>query len=257
MKLSSPGTSILSLLLAASLTQAWPKPFDKIGSLVLRQDSSSTDGSSSASASQTAAQSSDASSSAADSTITSGASASASGSSASASGSAAATTGASGSKETGKATKTNKSSSQAAKTTDFDPRLPPGGVQMMSPAPTEGSQYFKVGDFVTFKWNYTSLSVTPSAIDIMASCSLNSQLYTLALNQSVKETGAVTWDTGEYQRTASLNGQPPLAVETYTLVIYDAALSVSATAKAGYLGAFDQYTFGMYTPQPYVPLNGE
>ena len=214
--------------------------------------------SSSTSASSTAAQTSDSSSDAAKSTITSDPSnsASASGSSASASGSAAATTGASGSKETGKASKTDKSSSQAAKTTDFDPRLPPGGVQMVSPAPTEGSQYYKVGDFVTFKWNYTSLSVTPSAVDIMASCSLNSHLYTLALNQSVKETGAVTWDTGNYQRAASMNGQPPLVVETYTLVIYDAALSVSATAKAGYLGAFDQYTFGMYTPLPYVPLNG-
>lgn len=124
---------------------------------------------------------------------------------------------------------------------------------MITPAATEGSQFYKVGDYVTFKWNYTSLSVTPSAIDVMASCTANNQLYTIALNQSVDPTGAVTWDTGKYQKTASV----PLVVETYTLVIYDAALDATATAKAGYLGVFDQYQFGMYTPQEYTPLNGK
>lgn len=124
---------------------------------------------------------------------------------------------------------------------------------MVTPAATEGSQYYKVGDFVTFKWNYTSLSVTPSAIDVMASCSENHQMYTIALNQSVDATGAVTWDTGKYQKTASI----PLVVETYTLVIYDAAQDATATAKAGYLGSFNQFQFGMYTPQEYTPLNGE
>jgi len=124
---------------------------------------------------------------------------------------------------------------------------------MITPNIMSGAQYYKIGDFVTFAWNYTSLLATPTAINIMATCSENSQLYTLAMNQTVgNSTGAVTWDTGSYQATAASD---PLLTETYTLIIYDAASSISATAQAGYLAVYDQYTFGMYTPQPYTPLS--
>jgi len=122
---------------------------------------------------------------------------------------------------------------------------------MVTPNALAASQYYKIGDHVTFGWNYTSLSVTPSAIDIFASCSVASHAFPIAMNQSVGPSGAVTWDTGKYQSTATV----PLLTETYTLVIYDAAKGVSATPKAGYLGVFDQFTFGMYSPQPYTPLN--
>ncbi|KAK4993051.1 hypothetical protein LTR66_006121, partial [Elasticomyces elasticus] len=71
--------------------------------------------------------------------------------------------------------------------------------------------------------------------------------YTIATNQSVKATGAVTWDTGAYQETA-------LLTQKYTLIIHDAAKDVSATAQAGYLATYQQFTFGMYTPQPYTPM---
>jgi len=124
---------------------------------------------------------------------------------------------------------------------------------MVTPAAIAPSQYYKIGDYVTFAWNYTSLSVTPSAIDILASCSLNQQLYTISLNQSVGPTGAVTWDTGEYQATATI----PLLTETYTLVIYDAGQDITSIPQAGYLAVQDQFQFGMYSPQPYTPLNGE
>lgn len=123
---------------------------------------------------------------------------------------------------------------------------------MVTPAVIAGPQYYKIGDHVTFAWNYTSLSVTPSYIDVLASCSMNSQMYTITANQSVDPTGAVIWDTGNYQASATV----PLLTETYTLVVMDAQLDISATAKAGYLGVSDQYTFGMYVPQPYTPLNG-
>jgi len=122
---------------------------------------------------------------------------------------------------------------------------------MLTPAAVAPSQYYRIGEYVTFAWNYTSLSVTPTAIDVLASCSLNSQLYTIALNQSVQPTGAVTWDTGEYQATASI----PLLTETYTLVIYDASEDITSTPQAGYLAVQDQFQFGMYSPQPYTPLN--
>jgi hypothetical protein len=124
---------------------------------------------------------------------------------------------------------------------------------MVTPGVFAGAQYYKIGDHVTFAWNYTSLEVTPSYIDVLASCSINSQVYTIAANQSVAPTGAVTWDTGDYQATATV----PLLTETYTLVVMDAALDMSATPQAGYLGVSDQYTFGMYVPQPYTPLNGK
>ena len=124
---------------------------------------------------------------------------------------------------------------------------------MVTPAAISGSQYYKVGDFVTLAWNYTSLSVTPTAIDILASCSAAQATYTLALNQSVQETGKIIWDTGKFQKTATQQ----LLTNTYTLIIYDADSSISSTPKAGYLGVYDQFTFGMYTPQAYTPWNGK
>lgn len=124
---------------------------------------------------------------------------------------------------------------------------------MLTPAVVAGAQYYKIGQQVTFVWNYTSLEATPTAVNIMATCTANKQLYTIAANQTVgNSTGVVTWDTGAYQSTALAE---PLLTETYTLVIYDAASSISATAQAGYLDTFDTYTFGMYVPQAYVGLD--
>ncbi len=60
----------------------------------------------------------------------------------------------------------------------------------------------------------------------------------------------MTWDT-----RPSATVTAPFLTEKYTLMIYDAAKGVSATAQAGYLGTFNQLVFGMYTPQPYVPLD--
>lgn len=153
----------------------------------------------------------------------------------------------SGADETDKPSTTGRNST---KTTAIDPRLPPGGVQMITPAAIEGQQYYKVGDFITFEWNYTSLSVTPSAVDVLASCSLNSATYTISANMSVEETGKIIWDTGE--SAAATN---PFPVASYTLVIHDSSADVTDVPKAGYLGSYNQYVFGMYTPQPYVPLN--
>jgi hypothetical protein len=120
---------------------------------------------------------------------------------------------------------------------------------MLTPAPLSGSQYYKIGDYVTFGWNYTSLIATPSAINIVATCTANNRLYTVAVNQIVSNaTQAVTWDTNAYQTG---NPTAPLLTETYTLIIYDAASSMSAVPQAGYLAPFNQFSFGMYTPQPY------
>ncbi|KKY24453.1 hypothetical protein UCRPC4_g02411 [Phaeomoniella chlamydospora] len=227
---------LLLSLIALSSAWSWPSAPQQLGNLILERDDASSSDAQAASSTAVAAASSGAKASATAEATSTAASSDA------AATTAAETTGASGTKTT----KTSKTTSASIASTDS-----PGGVEMLEPATTAASTYYKIGDYVTFKWNYTSLSVTPTGIDIMASCSANDQLYTIALNQSVDATGAVTWDTGGYQSTATI----PLLTETYTLVIYDAAQDVSATASAGHLDAAETFAFGMYIPQAYTPLN--
>jgi hypothetical protein len=123
---------------------------------------------------------------------------------------------------------------------------------MITPAATAASQYYKIGDWVTFAWNYTSLSATPSAVNIVASCSQNQHTYTLAMNQSFQATPSILWDTSSYQKP----GQQPLLTNQYTLIVWDAAEAVTAAPRAGYLGSYNSFRFGMYEPQPYQPFSG-
>lgn len=122
---------------------------------------------------------------------------------------------------------------------------------MITPAAIAGEQFYKVGDWVTFAWNYTSLSVTPSYIDVMASCTANQATYTIAVNMSASNT-QILWDTKN-----TPTGQAPFLTEQYKLLIYDSDSNPSAAPQAGYLAAFNQLTFGMYTPQPYVGWAGK
>lgn len=134
------------------------------------------------------------------------------------------------------------------KATSFDPRLPAGGISMLTPNALAGDAFYRVGQWVTFAWNYTSLSVTPTAIDIMASCTDNQAMYTIAVNHSAKAT-QVLWNTGDQP-----SGQPPFLTSKYNLIIYDSDSSVSAAPQAGYLGVFKGLSFGMYTLQPYADV---
>ncbi|KAJ6082371.1 hypothetical protein N7499_007245 [Penicillium canescens] len=154
--------------------------------------------------------------------------------------------------ETTSGTKTGstKTKTTATSSISIDPAAGAGGVSMITPGSLSTS-YYKIGEDVTFVWNYTSLSVTPSAVNVVASCSMNKQEYTLTSNMSVKATGSVVWDTGKYQSSATI----PLLTATYTLFVYDASKEIDDTASAGYLGSQNGYSFGMYTPQPYTPLN--
>jgi hypothetical protein len=117
---------------------------------------------------------------------------------------------------------------------------------MITPAPTLGSQLYKIGDNITWAWNYTDVSATPTAIDVLVSIS-TTQVWTLTQNMTFAPTATFTWDTSDY---ASAVNQP-LGTEQYTLVIYDAQSAVTAAGEAGYLAAFNGFQFGMYTPQPY------
>jgi hypothetical protein len=152
--------------------------------------------------------------------------------------------------QTGSARRT--STESKAQTTEYDPRLPAGGVAMITPSVMDGEQYYKIGDFVTFAWNYTSLEATPTAVNVMATCTANNELYTIAVNQTVTNaTQSAIWDTGAYQSNALA---VRLLTSKYTLIIYDAASSISANARPGYLAVYNQYSFGMYEKQSYVPL---
>jgi hypothetical protein len=154
-------------------------------------------------------------------------------------------------KETASGTKKpsgSKTTGKGSKSTSFDARLPAGGLTMVTPNALAGTQFYKVGDWVTFAWNYTSLSVTPTAIDVLASCTANQATYTIAVNMSATET-EVLWNTKN-----TPEGQAPFLTENYKLLIYDSDLSATAAPRAGYLGAFSGFTFGMYLPQEYISL---
>lgn len=146
-----------------------------------------------------------------------------------------------------------KTTSKPNPTKSYDARLPAGGISMITPAPAQGQQFYKIGEWVTMAWNYTSLKATPSAVDILASCQANQATYTLAVNQSIEATQLVLWDTKAYQDDAQKNGKTPLLTEKYTLIVYDSESSISAAPRAGYLGTSNNHIFGMYEPQEYVP----
>ncbi|RVX68703.1 hypothetical protein B0A52_07589 [Exophiala mesophila] len=218
----------LLFLISSSAAWPWPAKFDIDRFLVGRQEQRPSD-----SASNTAAATDETS-------ATSRTSASGTGSSATITGSATSARSGSGTTNT-----------RSTQTTPIDPRKPPGGISLITPAPIDGPQYYKVGTMIPFQWNYTSLLVTPKAIDVLASCAINSATYTIASNMSVEETGAILWDTGNFPATSS----QPFPVASYTLIVHDSDRDISDVPSAGHLGAYAQYVFGMYTGQPYVPLN--
>lgn len=150
-------------------------------------------------------------------------------------------------------TKTDTSTKSKSETTttsiSINPAAAAGGISMITPA-SSSTSYYRIGQNVTFVWNYTSLSVTPSYVNVVASCSLNSETYTISSNMSVKPTGSVVWDTD-----ASMT--VPLLTATYTLYVYDASKSLGDIPSAGYLSSLIGYDFGMYINQAYTPLNRE
>ena len=121
---------------------------------------------------------------------------------------------------------------------------------MLTPA-TAATTYYKVGNNITFGWNYTSLSNEPKAIDVYVTCPANSATYTISNNMTFHTSAKVFWDTLPEQ-----TGDNPLLTEHYTLVIHDAAKDPSQMASAGNLGAYSQFRFAMYTPQTYQNLSG-
>jgi hypothetical protein len=125
---------------------------------------------------------------------------------------------------------------------------------MATPNLLTGSQYYKVGDWVTFGWNFTSMQIKPSAVNVLATCSQASALWTIAANASYETSMKVLWDTNQYKTKQT----PQLVMATYTLLIENANEAVAtAIQHPGQLGTVNSFQFGMYLPQPYVPYSGE
>jgi len=74
---------------------------------------------------------------------------------------------------------------------------------MVTPGVMDGYQIYKIGETLTFAWNYTDVKVTPTAINVVAFCQDNQHDFTITGNVSAQQT-KVLWDTGEYQSTATV-----------------------------------------------------
>ncbi|KAF9875640.1 hypothetical protein CkaCkLH20_07021 [Colletotrichum karsti] len=154
--------------------------------------------------------------------------------------------------QTGTAKGTGTNTESDSSQTTFDARDPVGSVEMIEPARTAAAiNLYKIGDYVTWKWNYTNVQSNPTAVDVLISCSSRTQAWTLTQNMSFVEPATYTWDTS----VQATDPSAPLGNDEYTLIIYDAESQVTATAAAGFLGSSNALKFGMYKPQEYQPLN--
>lgn len=122
---------------------------------------------------------------------------------------------------------------------------------MLTPTALPGSTpLYKIGNEIEWGWNYTSLRGTPTAIDVIASCSKASTTWVLASNMTFATSANFTWDTSK----EADDNDNPLLTELYTLIVKDSDAEMSDTPEAGYLGVYSGFTFGLYAPQPYTPM---
>jgi hypothetical protein len=148
----------------------------------------------------------------------------------------------------------SQTSSSAAKTTShttYNVVDAAGSVVMMTPVTTTGTALYKIGEYITWGWNYTGLQGTPTAVDLLVSCSTATRTWTLTQNMTFETKGSYTWDSAAFQ---SAQIQNPLLTAMYTMILYDSDNTISATAEAGYLAVYSGFSFGLYAPQTYTPL---
>lgn len=243
MKAAHFTAAILSLAPVAS-AYAWPEWLPALDALVVRQNSDSS--ASSAAPTATASATDDPAN--AGNLNTAGITTASDAESASATGDASGSATGTGTDKDASSTSKKSSKTTAASVNADDPA---GSAVMLTPQTTITSALYRIGEFVTLGWNYTNVQVTPTAVDVVISCTTASESWTLTSNMTYETSGALTWDTGAFQ---SDSVQQPLLVEQYIMYIYDADSSISATAGPGELTAAAAMTFGLYTGQPYTPL---
>ncbi|RWA13867.1 hypothetical protein EKO27_g1258 [Xylaria grammica] len=156
---------------------------------------------------------------------------------------------------TGTATGTRKNTkTTATKHSTFNAADPAGGVAFISPPTTSATPLYRIDnvDPITWVWNYTSLQGSPTAIDVLISCSKATATWTLSQNMTFEPTATFTWDSNKFQQKQVGNQLP---VEQYTLLVYDADGTFTDTPSPGYLAPYSGFTFGLYTPKPYNNLS--
>lgn len=152
---------------------------------------------------------------------------------------------------TGGKTESNKSGSKTtakAKPTNINPQDPAAAVVMITPGPFDGYPLYKIGDYVTWAWNYTHLQASPTAINMLASATGDQGPVTVTITQNMTFATPATfvWDTKKYN-DEHVDAQLPML--EYKLAIYDADSAISAAPEAGYLTPFTSFTFGLYEPK--------
>ena len=153
---------------------------------------------------------------------------------------------------TGGSSRGNATQSENPETIDL--REPPVGVSMATPDIRSGAQYYKVGDWVTFGFNFTSVIATPVAVNVLASNSAANAEWTLAANMSYQPSVQILWDTNQYKG----KNTPQLVMGTYTLRIENANQALATQVQApGQLAAWQNFQFAMYTPAEYTPYDGK
>lgn len=122
---------------------------------------------------------------------------------------------------------------------------------MLTPSAVGGSTaLYKIGDEVTWGWNYTSLLGDPKHVDVLISCAKASATWTLSTNMSFETSVDFKWDTSDQEDDV----EQPLLTELYTLIVKDSEAEISDSPEPGYLGAYSGFTFGLYAKQPYTAL---
>ncbi|WOO81577.1 uncharacterized protein LOC62_03G005099 [Vanrija pseudolonga] len=136
--------------------------------------------------------------------------------------------------------------------------VPAGGILMIDPPNTASQSFYKIhpSEYITFRWNLTSLVVTPTSLTVIASCAANGNTYPVGPTDGTQNTikgdsTQVVWNPYQW---AQVPGQPAFAVATYQLEIYDEG-GPGARARPGRFSPYTGTKFGMYLPQSPVPLD--
>lgn len=151
--------------------------------------------------------------------------------------------------ETG--TRTGSATGRATTSISIDPAGYAGGIEMLTPNTVQvASALYKVGDNIELAWNYTNVLVTPTAIDVLVSCSAASETWTLTANMTFETEVNFIWETED----DADNADKPLLTAMYTLIVKDVDADVTERPSSGYLGAYSGFVFGLYHPIAYTPL---
>lgn len=120
---------------------------------------------------------------------------------------------------------------------------------MLTPATSvTPTPLYMIGDNVTFGWNYTSLLATPTAVDVLLTCTVNSATWTLTSNMTFQTQVSYVWNSANTNDDV----ENPLLTDMYTMIIKDTNADITAMPTPGYLSTYSQFYFGMYKNLPYV-----